>query len=97
MWQRVTCHKLKWHVPLTYRQKIKHGKTVHVCWEQSMDTFFQEMLGGVGWLLENVGVTLFLKDRDKKPKRNYKPHAAYKQLRQRHSVCFERRVRCQRV
>lgn len=33
MWQRVTCHKLKWHVPLTYRQKIKHGKTVHVCWE----------------------------------------------------------------
>lgn len=65
MWQRVTCHKLKWHVPLTYRQKIKHGKTVHVCWEQSMDTFFQEMLGGVGWLLENVGVILFLKDRDK--------------------------------
>lgn len=66
MWQRVTCHKLKWHVPLTYRQKIKHGKTVHVCWEQSMDTFFQEMLGGVGRLQENVGVTLFLKERDKK-------------------------------
>lgn len=27
-----------------------------------MDTFFQEMLGGVGRLQENVGVTLFLKD-----------------------------------
>ena len=29
-----------------------------------MDTFFQEMLGGVGRLQENVGVTLFLKDTD---------------------------------
>jgi len=27
-----------------------------------MDTFFQEMLGGVGRLQENVGVTLFLKE-----------------------------------
>lgn len=27
-----------------------------------MDTFFQEMLGGVGGPQENVGVTLFLKD-----------------------------------
>ena len=62
MQQRVTCHELKCHGPLTYRQKIKHGKTVHVCWKQAMDTFFQEMLGGVGRLQENVGVTLFLKD-----------------------------------
>lgn len=30
-----------------------------------MDTFFQEMLGGVGRLQENVGVTLFLEDTDK--------------------------------
>lgn len=44
----------------TYRQKIKHGKTVHVCWEQPMDTFFQEMLGGAGRLQESIGVTLFL-------------------------------------
>lgn len=29
-----------------------------------MDTLFQEMLGGVGRLQENVGVTLFLKDTD---------------------------------
>lgn len=48
-------------IALTYREKIKHGKTVHVCWEQTMDTFFQEMLGGVGRLQENVKVTLFLK------------------------------------
>lgn len=33
-----------------------------------MDPFFQEMLGGVGWLQENVGVTLFLKG-SKKTKR----------------------------
>lgn len=45
----------------TYRQKIKHGKTVHVCWEQPMDTFFQEILGDAGRLQENVRVTLFLK------------------------------------
>lgn len=51
--------------PFAYRQKIKHGKTVHVCWEQAMDTFFQEMSGGVGRLQENVGVTLFLEDTDK--------------------------------
>ena len=31
-----------------------------------MDTFFQEMLGGAGRLQENVGVTLFLNDTDKK-------------------------------
>lgn len=54
----------KWEGPFTYRQKIKHGKTVHVCWEQAMHTFFQEMLGGVGRLQENVGVTLFLKDKE---------------------------------
>lgn len=75
MRQCVTCHKLKWHGPLTYRQKIKHGKTVHVCWEQAMDTFFQEMLGGVGWLQENVGVTLFLKDTEKETQGNYKLNA----------------------
>lgn len=31
-----------------------------------MDTLLQEMLSGVRRLQENVGVTLFLKDRDKK-------------------------------
>lgn len=31
-----------------------------------MDTFFQEMLGGVGRLQENVRVTLFLNDTEKK-------------------------------
>lgn len=31
-----------------------------------MDTLLQEMLGGVRRLQENVRVTLFLKDRDKK-------------------------------
>lgn len=36
-----------------------------------MDTFFQEMLGGVGRLQENVGVTLFLKERDKKKNREH--------------------------
>lgn len=41
------------------RQKIKHGETVHVCWEQAMDPFFQEMSGGVGRLQENFEVTLF--------------------------------------
>lgn len=66
--QHVTCHKLKCHGPLTYRQKIEHGKTVHVCWEQAMDTFFQEMLGGAGRLQENIGVTLFLKDTVKEGK-----------------------------
>lgn len=44
------------------RQKRKHGKTVHVSWEHAIDTFFQEMLGGVGRLQKGVGVTLFLKD-----------------------------------
>lgn len=39
-----------------------------------MDTLLQEMLGGVRRLQENVGVTLFLKDRDKKIK--YKLHLA---------------------
>lgn len=37
-----------------------------------MDTFFQEMLGGVGRLQENVGVTLFLKNTDKKTHGDYK-------------------------
>lgn len=45
------------------RQKIKHGKTVHVCWGQPMDTLFQKMLGGVGRLEENVGVTPFHQSR----------------------------------
>lgn len=40
-----------------------------------MDTFFQEMLGGVGWLQENVGVTLFLKDTEKETQGNYKLNA----------------------
>lgn len=31
-----------------------------------MDTLFQKMLGGVGRLQENVGVTPFLKDMEKK-------------------------------
>lgn len=52
--------KLKCHDAFTHRQKIKHGKTVHVCWKRAMDTFFQEMLGGAGRLQENGGVTLFL-------------------------------------
>lgn len=39
-----------------------------------MDTFFQEMLGGVGRLKENVGVTLFLKDTEK-TQGNYKLNA----------------------
>lgn len=34
-----------------------------------MDTLFQEMLGGVGRLQENVGVTLFLKETDKTTRR----------------------------
>ena len=45
----------------TYRQKRKHGKTVHVCWEPAMDAFLKEMLAGAGGLPENVGMTLFLK------------------------------------
>lgn len=39
-----------------------------------MDTLFQKMLGGVGRLQENVGVTPFLKDMKKK--NNVKPLAA---------------------
>lgn len=40
-----------------------------------MDTFFQEMLGGAGRLQENVGVTLFLKDTDKKHDYTLNPEA----------------------
>lgn len=71
---------------LTYRQKIKHGKTVHVCWGQPMDTLFQEMLGGVGRLQEDVGVTPFLKDRHEGRK---KTTSSYWQPRQE-----ERETRC---
>lgn len=59
------CHKPTRHWLRTYRQKIKHGETVHVCWEQAVGTFLQERLGGVGRLQENGGVTLFLKDNKK--------------------------------
>lgn len=39
-----------------------------------MDRFFQEMLGGVGRLQEDVGVTLFLEDTQRQ-KGDYKLNA----------------------
>lgn len=49
-----------------------------------MDTLFQKMLGGVGRLQENVGVTPFLKDMEKK--NNVKPLAANAGRSERHGV-----------
>lgn len=40
-----------------------------------MDTLFQKMLGGVGRLQENVGVTPFLKDMKKKQRQATGSHA----------------------
>lgn len=49
-----------------------------------MDTLFQKMLGGVGRLEENVGVTPFLKDTHKE--KNHQATGSHVRRSERHGV-----------